>query len=189
MPNFLFLRPISSHLATLEYLSLHAISNLRHDDVHETGRSFFSILAVATDAADRGRRRWRRAGRFHPDKDHMVQSLSLRRRRAVLAHPPRQADTKDKRWRMSPTLIRISCFYPLVPWKALKSTRLAPEAGPNICIFGPIPTPSRSNCLSLGEERAPMQTAEDACMKRGADKRGSEGLREGERREKTFLGG
>ena len=47
---------------------------------------------------------------------------------------------------------------------------------------------------SLGEERAPMQKTADACMKGGADKRGSEGRREGWKEgkkweeEKTFWG-
>ena len=180
MPSFLFLHPSSLCLHISPHLSISA----RHLELakrHPRNRPLFLLNPCGSDG-----RQWRRAGRFHPDKDHMVQSPALRRRRAVLAHPPRQADTKDKRWRMSPTLIRISCFYPLVPWKAFKSTRLRPEAGPNICIFGPIPTPSRSNCLSLGEERAPMQKTADACMKGGADKRGSEGRREGKKEEKTF---
>lgn len=135
MPSFLFLHPSSLCLHISPHLSISA----RHLELakrHPRNRPLFLLNPCGSDG-----RQWRRAGRFHPDKDHMVQSPALRRRRAVLAHPPRQADTKDKRWRMSPTLIRISCFYPLVPWKALKSTRLMPEAGPNICIFGPIPTP------------------------------------------------
>ena len=185
MPSFLFLRPISSCLPISPRSSISLCTPSRTCDTTSTKPAALSSQSL----------RWRSDGRTQRTAAAMAAmaaargTLSSRQRPhgtiplSVLAHPPRQADTKDKRWKMSPTLTRFSCFFPLVPWKALESTRLAPEAGPNICIFGPIPTLSCSNCLSpLGEERAPMQKTADACMKRGA--RIKEAQREGRRGKK-----